>query len=148
MPGLGLGSGGLGLQILQARARALGAGPEALSPGPSLGFFIAKKKYHARLILFISYITLSGNVMAVARLIGSPGLPGMAGLAFFKPEPWARQSPVPGSARLVQARARLGSACGPRPSPEHHYRHISDENYEETLDGKRKDGDPRGGNGI
>ncbi|KAJ6471960.1 hypothetical protein C8R45DRAFT_936624 [Mycena sanguinolenta] len=61
------------------------------------------------------------NVMAVARLIGSPGLPGMAGLAFLKPEPWARQSPVPGSARLVQARARLGSACGPRPSPEHHY---------------------------
>ncbi|KAJ6456932.1 hypothetical protein C8R45DRAFT_1221988 [Mycena sanguinolenta] len=45
----------------------------------------------------------------------------MAGLAFLKPEPWARQSPVPGSARLVQARARLGSACGPGPSPEHHY---------------------------
>ncbi|KAJ7826621.1 hypothetical protein B0H13DRAFT_1918093 [Mycena leptocephala] len=29
-----------------------------------------------------------------------PGLPGLAGLAFLKPEPWALQSPVSGSARL------------------------------------------------
>ncbi|KAJ7020376.1 hypothetical protein C8F04DRAFT_1196706 [Mycena alexandri] len=46
MPGLGLGLGRLGLQILQARARALGAGPEALSPGLGPGFLIAKDKKH------------------------------------------------------------------------------------------------------
>ncbi|KAJ7728366.1 hypothetical protein B0H16DRAFT_1777808 [Mycena metata] len=44
MPGLGLGLSGLGLQILQARARALGAGPEALSPGLGPGFLVAKDK--------------------------------------------------------------------------------------------------------
>ncbi|KAJ6492229.1 hypothetical protein C8R45DRAFT_928527 [Mycena sanguinolenta] len=44
MPGLGLGFGGLGLHIPQARARALGTGPEALSPGFGPGFFRAKKK--------------------------------------------------------------------------------------------------------
>jgi hypothetical protein len=49
-----------------------------------------------------------------------PGLSGLAGLAFLKPEPWALQSPVSGSARLDQARAWLGSACGPEPSPQHH----------------------------
>ncbi|KAJ6511801.1 hypothetical protein DFH09DRAFT_1288438 [Mycena vulgaris] len=47
-----------------------------------------------------------------------PGVP-----AFLKPEPWARQSPVSGSARL-EAWARLGSACG-LGRPEHHCSHVT-----------------------
>ncbi|KAJ7778395.1 hypothetical protein B0H16DRAFT_1846620 [Mycena metata] len=42
MPGLGLGLGGLGLQIL--RSLSPGCGPEALSPGLGPGFLIAKDK--------------------------------------------------------------------------------------------------------
>ncbi|KAJ6523739.1 hypothetical protein B0H19DRAFT_1085596 [Mycena capillaripes] len=48
---------GLGLQILQARARALGTGPEALSPGPSPGFLTAKEKKHYCRVSFNSDVT-------------------------------------------------------------------------------------------
>ncbi len=60
MPGLGLGLGGLRLQILQAQARALGAGPEALSPGLGPGFLVAKdKKQYARVHVY--YMGVEGT---------------------------------------------------------------------------------------
>ncbi|KAJ6454150.1 hypothetical protein C8R45DRAFT_944741 [Mycena sanguinolenta] len=71
MPGLGLGLGGLGLHIPQARARALGAGPEALSPGQSPGFFRAKKKKSMYAMIAIVLVPRGESQSRVAIIVES-----------------------------------------------------------------------------